>query len=398
MPGPNEVKETARYRLGRVLGDRTRHFLLLTATPHRGKQADFELLLRLLDPDRFAGRLNASLPVSANQDTVSDLMRRMLKEDLVNFDGEPLFPERYAQTVAYTMSDQELDLYEAVTRYVREEMTRADQIADRGGKDGKRRRAVVGFALTILQRRLASSPEAILRSLERRRARLATTLEDLRRRATGLTGTRSEGSGDPSQLGFDFDIGVPIKGIALDPEELETDLDERPEGEADEIVDRASAARSLSDLEREVLLLGELETQARHLRAANVDAKWRQLNDLLDEPRMFDEQGRRQKLVIFTEHRDTLEYLRDRVDTKLGSEEEVACIHGGLDRERRHREQARFVGDDPEAPAANILIATDAAGEGINLQVAHLMVNYDLPWNPNRLEQRFGRIHRFWAA
>ena len=110
---------------------------------------------------------------------------------------------------------------------------------------------------------------------------------------------------------------------------------------------------------------------------------------------MFDEQGRRQKLVIFTEHRDTLEYLRDRVGAKLGSEEAVACIHGGLERAQRHREQARFVGDDPDLPAADILIATDAAGEGINLQVAHLMVNYDLPWNPNRLEQRFGRIHRF---
>lgn len=160
LPGPNEIKETARYRLGRMLGERARHFLLLTATPHRGKQADFQLLLRLLDPDRFAGKPSADVSAAAMQSAVKDLMRRMLKEDLVDFEGRALFPERYARTVAYTLSDEELTLYEAVTRYVREEMTRADQIADRGGSEGKRVRAVVGFVLTILQRRLASSPEA----------------------------------------------------------------------------------------------------------------------------------------------------------------------------------------------------------------------------------------------
>ena len=201
--------------------------------------------------------MHANLPGHATEDTASDLMRRMLKEDLVNFDGGPLFPERYAQTVAYTLSDREHELYEAMTRYVREEMTRADQTADRGGKEGKRRRAVVGFALTTLQRRLASSPEAILRSLERRRARLAATLEDLRPGAMSQPGMRAESSGGPGQLRFALDVGVPVKGITLDAEELETDLDERPEGEADDIVDRASAARSLTDLEREVVLLGE---------------------------------------------------------------------------------------------------------------------------------------------
>ena len=396
LPGPNEIKETARYRLGRVLSQRTRHFLLLTATPHRGKQADFELLLALLDPDRFSGRPRTESPTASVLLQTQDLMRRMLKEDLVDFDGRPLFPERFAQTVSYTMSDQELALYDAVTRYVRQEMTRADQLANQGS-EGRRRRAVIGFALTVLQRRLASSPEAILRSLERRRARLAATLEELRRQRTssapivdqaGIDGPR------PTQLRFDLDLGIPMKG-KLDVEELELDLEERPENETEEIVDRASAARSLADLEREVSLLAELEDQARQLHAANVDAKWRQLSALLSDPKMFDEHGRRQKLVIFTEHRDTLGYLVNRIRSHLGQDEEVAFIHGGLSREERQREQAKFVGDDPDLPEATILVATDAAGEGINLQVAHLMINYDLPWNPNRLEQRFGRIHRF---
>ncbi|HEU0113060.1 MAG TPA: SNF2-related protein, partial [Thermomicrobiales bacterium] len=305
LPGPNEVKTTARYRLGQALGERTRHFLLLTATPHRGKQADFELLLALLDPDRFAGGPSAGdLAVAAG-----DLMRRRLKEDLVDFDGRPLFPERFATTVSYTLSEPERALYDAVTHYVRQEMTRADQMATQG--DGNRRRAVVGFALSALQRRMASSPEAILRSLARRRARLAATAEALRdRRAATLASQSAAGrEPQPARIKFDIDLGVAVKGSRLDVAELETDLDERPEGEADVIVDRASAAQSLADLEREVDLLWELEARAGRLRALGVDAKWQRLRALLADPAMFDEDGRRQKLVVFTEHRDTLDYL-----------------------------------------------------------------------------------------
>ena len=397
LAGPNEIKETARYRLARMLGERSRHLVLLTATPHSGKQADFELLMALLDRDRFGGRPNTSVSASEARDQINGLMRRMLKEDLVDFDGRKLFPERFALTASYTLSDPELNLYESVTRYVREEMTRADQLIDQSGA-GRRKRTVVGFALTVLQRRLASSPEAILRSLERRRARLSTTLEELKTKPSESVSTRADVAASESssiQLKFDIDLGISLKRSRIDPAELGIDLEEGLESETDEIVDRASAARSAAELEHEVMLLAILEDQARRVRTAGVDAKWRELSALLSNPKMFDNDGRRHKLVIFTEHRDTLDYLRMRLREQLGSSDEIAFIHGGLSREERRREQAKFVGAELSSPEASVLIATDAAGEGINLQAAHLMVNYDLPWNPNRLEQRFGRIHRF---
>ena len=380
-PGTNDIKETARYKLGRALGDQARHFLLLTATPHRGKQADFQLLLALLDRDRFAGRFRGGVqPVE-----VSDLMRRMLKEDLLDFEGRKLFPERFADTVAYALSEEEAALYEAVTRYVREEMNRADRIAAEEGGEGKRRRVVVGFALTVLQRRLASSPEAIFRSLTRRRERLERTLAEEQTKR-----------GEISSASRRLDLvpgGRTGRGVDLD--ELETDLEERPEGEADEIVDLASAARTLTELEHEIRELRRLEDQARWLRDAGVDAKWREMARLLDSPEMFEASGRRAKLVVFTEHRDTLGYLVERIGALLGRPDAVVAIHGGMDREARRQAQDAFVNDDPTRPETLVLVATDAAGEGINLQRAHLMVNYDLPWNPTRLEQRFGRIHRF---
>lgn len=144
-----EVKMTKRYRLGQLLGTICRHFLLLTATPHNGKEQDFQLFMALLDGDRFEGRFRDGV----HQTDVSDLMRRMVKEDLARFDGTPLFPERWAYTVSYQLSDLEAALYAEVTDYVREEMNRADKLAAAGEK---KRGNTVGFALQTLQRRLAS--------------------------------------------------------------------------------------------------------------------------------------------------------------------------------------------------------------------------------------------------
>jgi hypothetical protein len=164
-----EVKYTKRYRLGQLLSGLTRHFLLLTATPHNGKEEDFQLFLALLDGDRFEGRFRDGVHVV----DVSDLMRRMVKERLVKFDGTPLFPERVAYAVSYRLSEAETRLYEEVTEYVRGEFNRAEALRD------DRRTGTVGFALTILQRRLASSPEAIYQSLRRRRERLESRLGEL---------------------------------------------------------------------------------------------------------------------------------------------------------------------------------------------------------------------------
>ena len=363
-----EVKETKRYKLGKLLAGLTRHFLLLSATPHNGKEEDFQLFLALLDGDRFEGRFRNGVHTT---DT-SDLMRRMVKEQLLKFDGKPLFPQRRAYTVSYELSDGEAQLYRAVTDYVREEFNRADNLKNKG------RRGTVGFALTILQRRLASSPEAIYQSLSRRRKRLEKRLREeeiLRRGGKVADNLRKPG----------YDV----------PEIDYEDIDETPEDELEaleeQIVDDATTARTIAELKTEIGLLQDLEKLALNVRRAGTDRKWDELSRLLqDNPEMFDTHGLRRKLIVFTEHRDTLNYLADRIRTLIGHEDAVLTIHGGQGREERRNAQERFTQDKDVL----VLVATDAAGEGINLQRAHLMVNYDLPWNPNRIEQRFGRIHR----
>ena len=364
-----EVKETKRYRLGKVLGQVARHLLLVTATPHAGKDEDFQLFLALLDPDRFEGRPTSGSHVSPAD--ASDLMRRMVKENLLRFDGRPLFPERRTTTVAYPLSAPEADLYAQVTDYVREEMNRADRFAAEGeGRRGNR----VGFAATILQRRLASSPEAIYQSLSRRRQRLTDRRDT--ERAGG--GRRRDGSALDDQ------------GPDVDEEDLD-DLDSEERERVEEaLVDEATSARNLAELEAEIATLGRLEALADGVRRSGTDRKWTELLGLLERPEMLDTDGGARKLIIFTEHRDTLNQLVSRLRTWFGRPEAVVTIHGGVHRHERRRLQERFTND----PDCVVLVATDAAGEGVNLQRAHLLVNYDLPWNPNRIEQRFGRVHR----
>lgn len=372
----NEVKQTKRYKLGQLLGGIARHFLLLTATPHNGKPEDFQLFMALLDPDRFEIHSKGGREIG----DVSDLLRRLDKESLYRFDGRPLFPERKAYSIKYKLSEPERDLYERVTAYVREEMNRAERLTESGDK---RRGNMVGFALTVLQRRLASSPEAIYRSLERRRKRLEKRLEeakDLRQRILEANGRYDE---DAAVIDFESS------------EELQDDLDEASSQEVEkleeDVVDAATASQTIQELEAEIQTLQDLEDRARKVRASRTDKKWEELSRILqDVPEMFEASGARRKLVLFTEHRDTVNYLEGRIKEMLGKSEAVVVIHGGLHREARKHAQNTFLNDK----AAHILVATDAAGEGINLQRAHLMVNYDLPWNPNRLEQRFGRIHR----
>ncbi|MGJ4924378.1 helicase-related protein [Bradyrhizobium oligotrophicum] len=364
----NEVKYTKRYKLGQLVGGRARHFLLMSATPHNGNDADFQLFMGLLDADRFEGRPREG----ARKVDVSDLMRRLTKEELRKFDGSPLFPERKASTIQYQLSDLEAQLYAAVTQYVRNEMRNLNNLGD------DKRRNNVGFALQILQRRLASSPAAIYRSLHRRRERLEARLAEERIIVRG--GRLQKQEQFPSVLDDDEDQDLDEAGGA----ELE-DAEQQ-------IADRATAAQTIPELEAELVVLRELERLADQLRKSGQDAKWRQLGEILDKPPMVDEAtGLRRKLLIFTEPRDTLEYLADKIRQRIGKSEAVVVIHGGVPRDVRKANIVAF-NDDPEV---RVLVANDAAGEGVNLQRgAHLMVNYDLPWNPNRLEQRFGRIHR----
>lgn len=367
----NKVNETGRFKLGKFLGGITRHFLLMTATPHNGKEEDFQLFMSLLDGDRFYGKFREG----AHKVDITDMMRRMVKEELLRFDGKPLFPERCAYTVNYTLSDAEILLYDQVTDYVRNEMNRADRL------DGKRK-GTVGFALTQLQRRLASSPQAIYISLSRRRKKLQARLEELQLKAKA------------DVLRENLGEYVVKKKIDL-PENLDDAADELSADEyemlADQVVDQATAAETIPELQAEIIILQDLEEKAAQVVQSRSDRKWEEFSRLLqDEPEMLTADGRRRKIIVFTEHRDTLSYLLLRIRDTLGSEAAVVTIHGGTNRDDRRKIQEEFRNN----PDVLVLLATDAAGEGVNLQNANLMVNYDLPWNPNRMEQRFGRIHR----
>lgn len=362
-----DVKYTKRYQLGQKLGQICRHFLLMTATPHNGKEEDFQLFMALLDGDRFEGRFRDGVHYADTE----DMMRRLTKEELLKFDGTPLFPERRAYTVKYELSDQEAALYATVTEYVRTEMNRVRRFAD---EDGKKRNNI-GFALQILQRRLASSPAAIYQSLKRRRERLENELVEAKLIARGKK----------ASLAVDRN---------LLPDDIFNNLDEYGEEEIENFEETISAtattAESIEQLEIEVETLKTLEQQTLAVLRTGQDAKWLQLNKILDDELMIDADGNRRKLIIFTEAKDTLLYLAGKIRTRLGTPENVEVIHGGVSREERRKVINRFMQDREMM----VLVANDAAGEGVNLQRGHLMVNYDLPWNPNKLEQRFGRIHR----
>lgn len=360
-----DVKYTKRYQLGQHLGQLCRHFLLMSATPHNGKEDDFQLFMALLDGDRFEGRFRDGVHYA----DAADMMRRLTKEELLKFDGRPLFPERRAYTVRYQLSPEEAALYTAVTDYVRSEMNRVQRFAEQDGK----KRNNVGFALQILQRRLASSPAAIYQSLRRRRERLEADLGEARlnRRSSG-----------------------PVLPSAIVSDEVLRNIDEYGQDEVDELEEQistgATTAETIEQLEIEVETLRRLESMALDVLRSGKDTKWTQLDRILDDDLMIDADGNRRKLIIFTEPKDTLHYLVDKVRARLGKPEAVEVIHGGVTREERRKVVERFMQDRDML----VLIANDAAGEGVNLQRGHLMVNYDLPWNPNKIEQRFGRIHR----
>ncbi len=352
-----DIKRTKRYQLGELLGKITRHLVLLTATPHNGKEEDFQLFLRLLDADRFEGRFRGGV----QKVDVSDLMRHLVKERLYKFDGTPLFPERLAYTINYQLSDLENTLYSEVTDYVRDEFNRADALENNG------RKGTVGFALTTLQRRLASSPEAIYQSLRRRRQRLEMRLKEVQqsrqddRESQGSQGSQGAREGRPynttdalanpvyctgAPRGRPGNVaeGLLWQGVPLLNEDDLDDLDDAPDAEVEaaeeQVMDQATAARTIAELEIEIRILAQLEQRAQQVRRSGTDRKWEELAGLLqNNAEMFDAQGHRLKLVIFTEHRDTLNYLVERTRTLLGRAEAVVTIHGGMSREERARAQ-----------------------------------------------------------
>ena len=331
----NETHYTKRFRLGQQLSAAAKNFLLLTATPHNGIPQDYMQFISLL-----------------SENTASRHFRRLLKENLLTFDCSHLFPEREAFTASYSLSPSEYALYEHVTEYVSTQFNLAERL-------DTRHKYSVGFAMTILQKRLASSPEAIYQSLTRR-------LDKLRKQL-------AESSPNARLAGY-----------------YAEDFDDEEEQDIDTPASYVSASGSISELQKEIRTLNALVDEAHNVRISGQDTKWQQLSHILQTDSLISHNGQTQKLIIFTEYRDTLNYLADKITSLTGRNDSVITIHGELSRSERHAAESTFMHDTN----ARILIATDAAGEGINLQCSHLMINYDLPWNPNRLEQRFGRIHR----
>lgn len=341
--GDKPVK-TNRYRLGEILSRSTDHLMFLTATPHKGDPENFRMFLDLLEPGFFASSEMLQQSIT-NKD--NPLFIRRIKEDLKDFEGRPLFLPRYVKTVGFNLSDEEQILYNDVSRYVKEQYNKALQ-------SDKRRN--VAFALVILQRRLASSMYAILKSLERRKKRL----EDL------IKGVEKAGSNEKV---FDF-------------EEIE-DLSEEERWKEEEMWETLSVAENRQELVAEIEILGELIEQARDIIQKESEVKILQLKKSMED---LSKKWPAKKILIFTESRDTLEYLEKKIRSWGYS---ANTIHGGMKLEERVNAEKVFKNE------TQVLVATEAAGEGINLQFCHLMINYDIPWNPNRLEQRMGRIHRY---
>jgi superfamily II DNA or RNA helicase len=341
----DKITKTNRYRLGEILSKvADPHLLFLTATPHKGDPENFRLFMDLLEPGFFA---TAEMLQESIKNQDNPLFIRRMKEDLKDFEGRPLFLPRYVKTVGFRLSDDEKTLYNDVSRYVKEQYNKAL-------KSDKRRN--VAFALVILQRRLASSTYAILKSLERRKQRL----EDL-----------SKGAEKP-----------PVPNHAFDFEDVE-DLSEEDRWKAEELWETLSVAENRRELESEIETLKDLIGQAKSIIQKESEVKITELKKTMDD---LNKKSPNTKILIFTESKDTLDYLERRIKSWGYS---VNIIHGGMRLEERVEAEKIFKND------TQVLVATEAAGEGINLQFCNLMINYDIPWNPNRLEQRMGRIHRY---
>ena len=358
----DETDKTKRYQIAERLAANTDHLLLLTATPHHGDDDRFAHFIRLIDSDLFPEPHRVG-----NQATEirRDILRlgpdcpwalRRLKEDLRDLRGRRLFPDRHAHTVAFKLNLQEYDLYKAVTAYINQFLPQSSG----------RRKASVALARTVLQRRLASSTMAIYESIRRRLERQQDLLKELEELTPAERGRRL----------------AHLQGRLADVEQEEDDLDDT---ERDQLADQFTSAVGLDQLRAEVAALQDLLAQARRVRDHANDSKLAALKACLERAEFKELHDGRGKLLIFTEHRDTLNYLCE----NLGRWGYTTCnIHGGLNPHERKRAQEQF------RVEKQICVATEAAGEGINLQFCRLMINYDLPWNPTRLEQRLGRIHR----
>ncbi len=347
----DKTTKTGRYKLGEVLSRVSDNLLFLTATPHRGDPENYRLFLDLLEPGFFATN---EMVQESIQNKDNPLFIRRIKEDLKDFEGKPLFLPRHVKTLYFdlgTQSPNEKDLYNDLSRYVETQYNLALT------RDKKRN---IAFALVILQRRLASSTYALRRSLERRKKRLEDLLEGADQR-------------DKRAESYWTDEDV-------------EDMSEEERWREEEIWETLSVSENRAELKSEIATIGKLIHQAKAIMSSEQEIKLKELKDTMVNLCRENPDTRDRKILIFTESRDTLEYLEKKIN-EWGYR--VNTIHGGMKLENRVNAESIFKNE------TDVLIATEAAGEGINLQFCHLMINYDIPWNPNRLEQRMGRIHRY---
>ncbi|MBD1803872.1 DUF3883 domain-containing protein [Microcoleus sp. FACHB-SPT15] len=348
----DDLRRTGRYKLAEELSRNSERILLLTATPHQGDVDQFHNFLRLLDPEQFiCDELNPQILSLEN----SPWFLRRIKEELRDFKGRKLFKARHAQTVPFNLSPEEEHLYKQVTKYINKYL----------GKTQGRKQAAVALARTVLQRRLASSLNAIFSSLKRRQRRFADLLAELDELSPAEQRDRL------------MNLGKPV-----DAEQESDDCDEE---QLEALAIESTVAEQIDQLREELRELERLVKLTQQTIDVGTETKLNALKECLEGADFDELKDGRGKLLIFTEHRDTLEYLKKNLtDWRYSTCE----IHGGMNVLARKAAQKDFQFNK------QICLATEAAGEGINLQFCRLMINYDLPWNPNRLEQRMGRIHR----
>jgi len=360
MSAYSSDKKTLAYQLGEALAQRTDHYLLMTATPHKGDPKNFCLFLELLDKDVYGDV--KSLEEAMRRNNAPFYLRRV-KEALVTFpdpdSGEvrKLFTDRRVKTIDFILDEEEMDFYDALTRYVEDQSIKAQA-------DSSVRGRALSFTMAMLQRRFASSVYAVRRSLERMRDKRKKILED-------PEGYRKK---------------LIEKKL---PEDFE-DLTEEEQARIIEDLEGIVASIDPDDLRDEIIELTKLIDQALVLEKREISTKLSKLKETLTQYGIFKDP--KMKLLVFTEHKDTLTYLVDRLrDWGLS----VTQIHGGMKIGDRDMPDTRLYAEREFRDTAQVLVATEAAGEGINLQFCWMMINYDIPWNPVRLEQRMGRIHRY---
>jgi superfamily II DNA or RNA helicase len=366
MSAADETHKSLRYKLGELLRDTSDHILMLTATPHKGDPANFSLFLQLLDPDAYADVRSIRQAMDRRR---APFYLRRTKEAMVYFperrpDGtwaaEKIFTKRIPTTVDFRIDGPEFALYREITRFVKRQSAKA---AAQG--DDPRARAV-GFLMFLYQRRLASSTYAMRHSLENR----ARRLEEGLKRAQELARLAPPDLPDPAES-----------------EEMEENERERLE----EMFEAVTLAGNPEQVREEIAELRQLAGQAQAVEGTDSEAKLSKLKDLLHKEGFFDHPDKR--LLVFTEFKDTLDYL---VGKLKGWGFRVGCIHGSMKSGSRDEPGTRLHSEQQfREGAIQVLVATEAAGEGINLHVCNILFNYDIPWNPNRLEQRMGRIHRY---